>query len=91
MMAYVVRPCKRCAIPYVDQITGVQNANKTVGKALAMTRRGRDTTEPDDDGKGVFFAQYLTHGYWDGMYLREGDEVTILDRSLESNVELRTK
>ena len=91
MMAYVVRPCKRCAIPYVDQKTGVQNANKTVGKALAMTRRGRDTTKPNDDGKGVFFAQYLTHGYWDGMYLREGDEVTILDRSLESNVELRTK
>ncbi len=89
MIAYVVRPCKRCAIPYVDQETGNPTGNKTVGKTLATMRRGKDTTKPDDNGKGVFFAQNLVHVYEEGLWLDEGDIVQIHDRSDSPNVDLR--
>jgi uncharacterized protein YcbX len=89
MIAYVVRPCKRCAIPYIDQITGQSTGNKAVGKTLATTRRGWDTTKPDDDGKGVFFAQNLAHVYEDGLWITQGQEVIVFDRSDEPNIRLR--
>src|SRR3972149_8537368 len=50
MFAYVVRPCKRCAIPYVDQSTG-KKTGKVVGKALAETRLGSDRTKPNDTSR----------------------------------------
>jgi len=89
MVAYIVRPCKRCAIPYVDQDTAQSTGNKTVGRTLAATRRGRDTTKPDDDGKGVYFGQYLDHVYQEGLYISVDDEVVVLDGSKESNVQIR--
>lgn len=89
MIAYVARPCKRCAIPYVDQRTGQSTGNKTVGKTLAKDRRGWDTTKPDDNGSGVFFAQNLNHVYEEGLWITEGQEVVILDRSADRNVTLR--
>jgi uncharacterized protein YcbX len=86
MLASVVRPCKRCSIPYVNQETGKRTDAKTVGKTLSATRRGFDTTKYDDNGKGVFFAQNLAHVYEGPVQLRVGDDVVVYVRDTESNV-----
>lgn len=87
MLAEVVRPCKRCAIPYISQHTGEQSGARQLGQALKATRRGVDTTSPNDNGKAVFFAQNLNHQYSEGLQLAEGDEVIVYSRA-KSNVAL---
>lgn len=84
LTAFVVKACDRCAIPDVDQDTGI--TGKAVRRALT-TRRGANAH--DESNKGVFFAQNLSHAYTPGVRVSEGDTVRVVQRSTQPNVVLR--
>ncbi len=84
MSAFVVKGCDRCVIPDVDQATAV--TGKAVRRAL-RARKGANAY--DASNTGVFFAQNLNHVYEDGLVVRVGDQVQVLERSQEANVVLR--
>ncbi len=84
MTAFVVKGCDRCVIPDVDQATAI--TGKAVRRAL-RARKGANAYDPSNTG--VFFAQNLNHLYEDGLTVRVGDKVRVLERSQEANVVLR--
>ena len=84
MSAFVVKGCDRCAIPDVDQETGV--TGKAVRRAL-VSRRGANAHDPSNTG--VFFAQNIVHIHVPGLTLSVGDRVEVLGRSASANVVLR--
>jgi len=84
LRAYVVKGCDRCAIPDVDQRTAI--TGKAVRRALTG-RRGVNAY--DATNKGVFFAQNLNHAYAPGITVRVGDNVEVINRGAQPNVELR--
>jgi len=84
MTAFVVKACDRCAIPDVDQDTGL--TGKAVRRAL-RARRGANAH--DRSNTGVFFAQNLAHVYAPNLTVRLGDQVEVLTRSPKPNVVLR--
>lgn len=67
LVFHVVKPCSRCTIPTVDQMTGERSAEPT--RTLSTYRRG-------EDGH-IYFGQNLVHETKAGM-LRVGDPVMVL-------------
>ncbi len=85
LQAYVVRACARCPVPNVDQKIGVLPKERLVTEALRKSRRGVDSV---DGSKSEFFGQNLTHVFEEGITIRIGDSVSVLERAAEPNVQI---
>jgi uncharacterized protein len=91
MIAAVVKPCKRCSIPYVNQRTGKRTDSKTVGKALGLTRAGRNLKSQEIE-TGVYFGQNLAHSTSsEGETIKIGDTVEAVTERQTPNVLLRER
>ncbi|MEP5764016.1 MAG: MOSC N-terminal beta barrel domain-containing protein [Halieaceae bacterium] len=67
----VAKPCARCAVPSIDQDSGLKDSE--ILRVLAAYRRRED---PQDGSRQVYFGQNLL--YRGSGQLTLGDEVTIL-------------
>ncbi len=80
--AFVVRACARCPMPNVDQKVGELTKVRPVTEALRATRQGID---PLNGTVEEFFAQNLVHVFKQGVEVRRGDKVTVVERAAERN------
>lgn len=78
MVFHIVKPCARCPIPTIDQLT--TSRGKEPLRTLATYRHAH---------KGVMFGQNLIHEQ--GGALRVGDAVEVLERASMPNFTLKKK
>ncbi len=85
LQALVVRACARCAIPNVDQSTGIKAKGSPVTRALSKERNGYDHI---GGGRGLFFGQNLIHDLGFVGSIKIGDSVVIESQSDQPNIDL---
>ena len=77
----VVRPCDRCKVPNINQVTGVQNELLPVSEALKTFRTGAFLGYKNEAWKDeVFFGQNLDHGGKAGGRISVGSSVYVTSK-----------
>ena len=82
LTVFIAWGCARCPIIDTDQTTAIRG--RDVRKALAQSRTGVDTVDPNN--KGIFFGQNLAHILEQGASVRVGDRVEIVERAENRNI-----
>ena len=86
MIAYVVKACKRCPIPGIDQDTSEHGA----GGQKVLNHRLGYIFDPDVDKQDLkaVFGQNLNHVWEEGLTVQVGDQIEVLQRDNYRNFTL---
>ena len=85
VQAFVVRACARCAVPDIDQKSGIRDSTKAVTKNLRANRHGLDRFS---GSTGDFFGQNILPVYIPGMQLSIGNNISVLQHNSKANIQL---